>query len=264
MKNVKKSMPIAIMLAITVVAVYYIMLTVIVTRAFGQPFLDNWSSLASTGSAPISGIGGFVPFFALLYYKNVPLYVVMFLALWVPEIFSLPPLLISQTRYVFAWSFDRILPDKMASVSERTHTPIIASVAVAIGGIIGAMAMAFLRNSGEFATLSFAMFSFGFIIPAIAAIVFPFRKKQIYETAFIAKKKFILPLISWLGLGSGVYLVYSTILSYQSGSLPIDSFSWSMFGIIYGLAVVIYVVAYVRNLRRGLPLGLVFKEIPPE
>jgi hypothetical protein len=34
--------------------------------------------------------------------------------------------------------------------------------------------------------------------------------------------------------------------------------------IIYGLAVVIYVVAYVRNLRRGLPLGLVFKEIPPE
>jgi len=264
MKNVKKSMPIAIMLAITVVAVYYIMLTVIVTRAFGQPFLDNWSSLAASGTAPISGIGGFVPFFALLYYKNVPLYFVMFLALWVPEIFSLPPLLISQTRYVFAWSFDRILPDKMASVSERTHTPIIASIVVSIGGLIGAMAMAFLQNSGEFATLSFAMFSFGFIIPAIAAIVFPFRKKQIYETAFIAKKKFILPLISWLGLGSGVYLVYSTILSYQSGSLPIDSFSLSMFGIIYGLAVVIYVVAYVRNLRRGLPLGLVFKEIPPE
>lgn len=264
MKNVKKSMPIAIMFAITVVAVYYIMLTVIVTRAFGQPFLDNWSSLASTGSAPISGIGGFVPFFALLFYKNVPLYVIMFVALWVPEIFSLPPLLISQTRYVFAWSFDRILPDKMASVSERTHTPIIASIAVCIGGLLGAAAMAFLPNSGEFATLSFAMFSFGFIIPAIAAIVFPFRKKQIYETAFIAKKKFILPLVSWLGLGSGAYLVYSTILSYQSGSLPIDEFSMSMFGIIYGLGVLVYVVAYLRNRSRGLPLGLVFKEIPPE
>jgi hypothetical protein len=38
----------------------------------------------------------------------------------------------------------------------------------------------------------------------------------------------------------------------------------SMFGIIYGLGVLVYVVAYLRNSRRGLPLGLVFKEIPPE
>jgi amino acid transporter len=188
----------------------------------------------------------------------------MFIALWIPEVFGLLPMMIAMQRYVFAWSFDRILPDKMAEVSERTHTPIIASLGVAIGGFIGAAMMAFLPNSGEFATLSFAIFSFGFIIPAIAGIVFPFRKKQIYETAFIAKKKFILPLISWLGLGAGAYLVYSTILSYQSGSLPIDSFSMSMFGIIYGLGVVVYVVAYLANRRRGLPLSLVFKEIPPE
>ena len=66
MKNVKKSMPIAIIVAIAAIAVYYILFSVIVTNAFGQPFLDNWSSLAASGTAPIAGVGAFAPFFALL------------------------------------------------------------------------------------------------------------------------------------------------------------------------------------------------------
>jgi amino acid transporter len=264
MKNVKRSMPIAILVSLTTIAIYYIVLVVLVTHAFGQSFLENWGSLAASGTAPVSGVGGFIPFFALLVDKSPALFMVMFIALWLPIFFEFPPLLISQTRYIFAWAFDRILPDKVASVSERFHTPIVATVLVTIGAIVAAGIMAFAPNSGEFATLSFTMFSFGFIIPGIAAIFFPFRKKQLYETAFVVKKKFILPLVSWLGVGSVIYLVYSTYLAHQSGSLPIDSFSVSMYGTIYALGVVVLVVGYMRNRSRGLPLGLVFTEIPPE
>jgi amino acid transporter len=263
-KNAKKSMPIAILVALTAIAVYYILLVLIVTHAFGQSFLENWGSLAASGTAPVSGIGGFIPFFALLVYKSPALFIVMFLALWLPIFAEFPPLLISQTRYLFAWAFDRILPDRIASVNERFHTPLVATALVTIGAIIAAGIMAFAPNSAEFATLSFTMFSFGFIIPAIAAIIFPYRKKQLYETAFVAKKKFLLPLISWLGLGSAIYLVYSTYLAYVSGSLPIDSFSITMYGTIYVLGAIVLVVGYLRNRSRGLPLDLVFKEIPPE
>jgi amino acid transporter len=267
MKNVRKSMPIAILVSLTVIAVYYILMAVIFTHAFGQPFLENWGSLASTGNEPVSGVGGFIPFFALLVYKSPLLFAIMFVALWFPIFFEFPPLLISQTRYLFAWSFDRILPDKIASVSERFHTPIIATVIVTIIGIISAGIMAFgsVGYSGEYATLSFTMFSFAFIIPAIAGIVFPFRKKQLYETAFVWKKKILkLPLLTWLGLGSAIYLIYSTYLSYVSGTLPINSFSMTMYGSIYGLGVLVIIVSYVVNRRRGLPLDLVFKQIPPE
>ncbi len=264
MKNVKKSMPIAIIVSIAAIAVYYIIFSIVVTNAFGQSFLDNWSSLASSDTAPVSGVGGFVPFFALLVYKSVPLYVVMFLALWLPIFFEFPPLIISQTRYLFAWAFDRILPDMVASVNERFHTPVIATVLVTVGGVIAAAMAAFLPNSGEFATLSFTMFSFGFIIPAIAAVIFPFRRRGLYELAFVARKKFLLPLISWLGLGAAVYLIYSTYLAYQSGTLPIDSFSISMYGTIYALGALVMVVAYLRNRRKGLQLSMAFKEIPPE
>lgn len=264
MKNVKKSMPIAIIVSIAAIAVYYIILSLLVTNAFGQSFLDNWSSLASSGAAPVSGVGGFVPFFALLVYGNLPLYIIMFLALWLPIFFEFPPLIISQTRYLFAWAFDRILPDKVASVNERFHTPVIATILVTIGGVIAAAMTAFLPNSGEFATLAFTMFSFGFIIPAIGAVIFPFRRRDLYELAFVARKKFLIPLLSWLGLGSALYLVYSTYLAYQSGTLPIDSFSITMYGTIYLLGAVVLLVAYLRNRSRGMVLSMAFKEIPPE
>ena len=149
-------------------------------------------------------------------------------------------------------------------MSERFHTPVIATVLVSIGGIISAALVSFLPNSGEFTTLSFTMFSFGFIIPAIAAIVFPFRKKQLYEISFVGKKRLGLPLISWLGLGSAIYLIYSTYLAHESGSLPIDSFSMTVYAVIYGVGAIVLVASYLWNRKRGLPLDLVFKEIPPE
>ena len=267
MKNVKSSMPIAIIASVTTIGVYYILLGALVTNAFGQSFLENWGSLAANGNAPVPGVGGFIPFFALLVYKSPILFAIMFLALWIPIFFEFPPLLISQTRYLFAWAFDRILPDRIASVNERFHTPIIATTIVTIVAIISAGIMAFgqVGYSGEYATLAFTMFSFGFIIPALAAIIFPFMKKQLYETAFVWKKKILgLPSLTWLGLGSAIYLIYSTYLSYESGTLPIDSFSIAMYGTIYGLGALVIIASYVVNRRRGLPLDLVFKEVPPE
>jgi cytochrome b561 len=124
--------------------------------------------------------------------------------------------------------------------------------------------MALLPNSGEFAAFSFTIFSFGLIIPAIAAVVFPFRKKEIYQNSFVVKKKIGLPLLSWLGLGAAVYLIYSTYLANQSGTLPIDNFSITMYGTIYILGAIVLVIGYLRARSKGLPLDLVFKEIPPE
>jgi amino acid transporter len=265
LKNVKRSLPITIIVALIAIAVYYIIFSVLVIRAFGQPFLNNWSFLAtsSTGT-PVAGVGNFVPFFILIADKAPWLYVAAFLALWIPTVFEFPAVIISQTRYLFAWAFDRILPDRFASVSERFHTPIFATVLVLIGGIIGAALMAGLgASNAEFAYLTFDIFSFGFIIPAIAAVVFPYVRRDMFEANF-STKKFVLPLLSWLGLGTGIYLIYSTYLAHTSGTLPFDNYALGLFGAIYSLGIVVYVVSYFWNKRRGLPLSLVFKEIPPE
>jgi amino acid transporter len=263
LKNVKRSLPITIIVALIAIAIYYILFSFLVVRAFGQNFLNNWSFLAYSGNTPIAGIGNFVPFFLLIAYKAPWIYVAAFLALWIPTVFEFPAVIISQTRYLFAWAFDRILPDRFASVSDRFHTPIYATVLVLVGGIIGSAFMATLPNPAEFATLTFAIFSFGFIIPAIAAVVFPYLRRDMFQANF-STKRFVLPVLSWLGLGTAVYLIYSTYLANASGSLPLDNLAAALFGTIYSLGIIVYVISYFWNKRRGLPLSLVFKEIPPE
>jgi amino acid transporter len=262
-KNVKRSMPISILVAIVVSAAYYILYSVLTYHAFGGDFLQNWAAIVSSGNnSTISAIGGFIPYFALVYAKNVFLYYIMFIALWLPTFLFFSPLIISQTRYVFAWAFDRILPEKMAYVSERTNTPVFATIAVVFGGLLGA-ALTDLYGSTSYPKDAFAIFTFGFIGAALAAIVFPFRRKELYKN-FVLRKKFGLPLISWLGLGSLVYLIYSTYLSYEGGGIPLDKVALTLYGGILGLGIIIYLTSYIINKRRGIPLDLVFKEIPPE
>jgi len=236
----------------------------LLVRAFGQSFLNNWGFLAAGGSSPVPGVGNFIPFFILVADKAPWIYVAAFLALWIPTVFEFPAVIISQTRYLFAWAFDRILPDRFASVSDRFHTPMFATVLVLMIAIVGAALMAALgANSTSFAELTFDIFSFGFIIPAIAAMVFPYVKRDMFESNF-STKKFGLPLLTWLGLGTAAYLIYSTYLAYTSGDFTPYNYAAVIFVTIYGLGIVVYAVSYFWNKRRGLPLSLVFKEIPPE
>ncbi len=264
LKNVKRSIPISILGALVLIAAYYVLYAVLVFNAFGGSFLENWSSIAVSGSDPtVSSIGGFVPYFALIYTHNPWIFFIMFVALWLPNFLTFGPIVISQTRYVFAWAFDRILPERVASVSERLHTPVVAMVIVVLISLLGATLTDTLSGTG-YTALAFAIFTFGFIGAAVAAILFPFRRKELYKN-FALRKKFILPVISWLGIAALVYLVYSTILSLQTGSLPYDDpVMLPLYGGILAVGVAIYAVSYVINKRRGIPIGLVFKEIPPE
>jgi amino acid transporter len=264
MKNVKRSMPIAILGSLGFIFAYYALFALVSVHAFGQNFLTNWSALAASGNEPISAIGNFIPFFALLVYHNPIIFVVMFLALWLSNFVSFPALIISQTRYVFAWAFDRILPDRFAQVNEKVHTPLNAMFTAVLIMVVGAGLVALLPNSSEFTSLAFDIFTFGFIVPSLAGLIFPFTKKEIYENAFVAKRKLGLPLISWLGLGSAVYLVYSTYLEYISGSLPVNGFTALLYGAIYVAGALIFATSYLRTRTLGIPLSMVFKEIPPE
>ena len=43
-----------------------------------------------------------------------------------------PPAVLIGTRNLFAWSFDRLLPGRIADVNDRLHSPVVATVIVAI------------------------------------------------------------------------------------------------------------------------------------
>jgi len=172
-------------------------------------------------------------------------------------------------RNLFAWSFDRIMPAAFADVNDRTHTPIKATVIMIVVALIFAYVAVY-----QFGLLS-AMFSYGvagiflaFILVAFAAIIFPYRREDLFESADpIAKKRLAgVPLLSITGVLSiitSIIVVYAVILP-EIGTTSF--FSVLVEGIIptFIIGAIIYAIAYVARRGQGVNLSLMGKEIPPE
>lgn len=59
-------------------------------------------------------------------------------------------------------------------------------------------------------------------------------------------------------------MIFSTYLAVSVGNLPLNLQSGLTYMIIFGLGIVIYLAGYFNAKRKGIPIELVFKQIPPE
>lgn len=169
------------------------------------------------------------------------------------------------TRYIFAWSFDRIIPTKLSSTNKRG----VPYWAIITFGILAVLFEVLAIYTPILSFYTYAMFGFylSIDIVLIAGLVFPFRKKDIFESShkYVKIKIFNIPLmsiISFIGLIFSTFTMISTILPSITG-FPIE-FSYFIPLIIAGvIAIVIYIVSYYYNKSKGLPVELIGKEIPP-
>ena len=109
-------------------------------------------------------------------------------------------LFLSSTRVIFAAAFDRVLPEKVADVSEKRHVPMWALVLMLVPAIVVSALYAYTSKFATYildATLVIAVTFFG---TAIAAIILPWRKKELYANSAIARYKVAgIPLITISG-----------------------------------------------------------------
>jgi amino acid transporter len=263
-KNIRRSAWTAIIGSLILAAVYYVLFTTLSFRAFGQNFLEAWSNLSAHGASPLPGVGAFVPYFAYLVHPNPILLIVMFIAVWLPFLYQVPVFIIMQTRYLFSWAWDRILPERIAAVSDRFHTPVLANVIITAGGLLVAYLVAFVPQMSLIPS-TIPIFTFVFMIPCVAAMVFPYLRKDLYRTTIIVTKKIAgVPILTWLGAATLIYLIVSDYLAWVGGTLLLTATTGETYLAIYGIGAVIFVAGYYGARRRGIPIELVFKEIPPE
>jgi len=268
MKKVKFNSMISIIVAILFIASYYTIYTQLIVNAFGEKFLTAFSYISANSIQnpvfnQLSSIGAFPPFFALLVYHNPLLFIIMWIAFWLPNFYSLSPLVIALTRYLFAWSFDRIMPERLANVSERFHVPLEATM-VAVGvGIIGIFLYAYV-TAISIVDIT-VVFEISYAIFALTTALTPFIKKDFFQKIPIKAKIGNIPLISLVGFLVFGFLVYSIHLNWGNPVLlPINFPTLLSLGLIYGSGVIIYLTSYFINARNGIQMDLVFKEIPPE
>jgi len=178
---------------------------------------------------------------------------------------------LSSTRVIFAAAFDRLLPEAVAKLDERTGTPINALLMMVVPSVV--VAYLFAYNIASFQTLTLCstlVIAVTFLGTTIAAIVLPYTKPDLYKASPIAKYNVAgIPLITIAGLIFGgflVFLLYQWIIDpnalYGIGIKNTSSIYYMLGN--YVLAAIIYFGFKAYRKSKGIDLNKVQAEIPVE
>jgi amino acid transporter len=182
------------------------------------------------------------------------------LLLWLPQTI----LLIS--RSMFAWSFDRIMPQRLSYVEPRSHSPVVAIGIVTVLGIASTAIYAF---TDWFSTLSILLgLTFTLVITGIAGIALPFTQKAMVENSPYNRRVAGIPLLSLVG-GLSVlgFCGAIAILLWDPGSGTSLAHNPGKLWLAIGVFVVAFAVYFIsRQVRRaqGIDIELAHAELPPE
>jgi basic amino acid/polyamine antiporter, APA family len=180
-------------------------------------------------------------------------------------------LFLSSTRVIFAAAFDRVLPSWAANISAKRRVPYGSLVLMIVPSIVISAIWAYKPDFQAVFLDATAVLALTFFATTVAAVILPWRRKDLYNASPIASWKIAgIPTISIVGVITGAFLLfmlwewsfnpdnlYGTTLSKTLNSLY-------YFVGTYVLAIVIYVVARVVRKRQGIDLDRIHHEIPVE
>lgn len=264
-RNVRRSVPIGIYGSAIIGGVVFLAMAVVGVHSWSNEFIaaSNYLSVNAPGQYPLGSAPSFA-YFAVLAHQSV---LWGFIANGGFILLVLGNLIfgyIALSRCLFAWSFDRLFPQAVASISRRTHTPLVA-IAILAGGNI--LALVWYTFEGTVTFLGGATMAFisTFLTTALAAVVFPYVRRQLYEASPWRKSFLGLPVLTIAGgltivmLGAMVYAFLTNSTFGANGAQSIEFFIgfW-----VIGLAV--YLVVRVVRRRQGVDIDSAFVELPPE
>ena len=182
------------------------------------------------------------------------------LLVWLPQTM----LLIS--RSMFAWSFDRIMPERLSYVDPRRRSPVVA---IGVVTVLAIASTAIYSFTDWFSTLSVLLgLSLTLLVTAVAGAALPYRQKAMVAASPYARTVAGLPLLTVVGglafLGFGAAIA---ILLWDPGSgasLSDNPGKLGLAALVYAAAIVVYFVSRAIRRRQGIDFELAYKELPPE
>jgi APA family basic amino acid/polyamine antiporter len=273
-KEVSKTIPKALFFAVVITLVSLVVLTTITYTTLGGAFVGGISYLFNTGalsSLPVQ------PTVNLLVSLATPSWLGFLINLNVSLGFFLVALSYFMTfsRILFAMAFDRILPEKIASVNDKYHSPHFAVLIIGVFTTIFATMIWFAGWAAAYLNTSLAE-PIAYIIPGLAALLFPIVKKDLYKSTvknlpgWLSAEIAGVPVVSLGGLavvliwGFAVYSLLFPVTAYQylGASAPL-AIGLSIVLVVFGLVLFEGSRAYHKK-RDGIDIILASKEIPPE
>lgn len=231
-------------------------LTYMLDKVVGLPFIEAWAiQNGGFSTVPTAFATVLNPSSLLLWLIVIGLFIGNIGWSWLSLVFI--------SRLFLAWSFDRVMPQWLSSVSERFHTPVNAIV---LGAVLALIPM-YLQYFTSFISAqvnAIFFYSIVWFLAAVSAVLLPFTRRGVYESATRGKRRGI-PLISVLGAVAAAlfaYLGYNSVANPAVG--PFQTSAQVVVGAVILVPVVIYALSYRYHKRRGIDLRLAQSQLPPE
>jgi basic amino acid/polyamine antiporter, APA family len=249
------------------VAVVFILLA---AKFFGWQFfnaanLNYWATVYGFGEATMP-VWSYPPLLASFYFHNSLISALLILAFGAWFLGWAGTLFLSSTRVIFAAAFDRILPERVADVSERRHVPVWALILMLVPALVVSAFYAYTATFKTWILDATLVIAVTFLGTAIAAMVLPWRKRRLYESSPMARYRVGgIPLITVTGFLTAAFLAFNLWHWFTNDLYAINNPDSLIFmGAMYVLAIVIYVVAKVVRRNQGIDLSAIHREIPVE
>ena len=298
-KESARTLPKAMISATAIITGIYIVVSWLMSGAGGKAAVVQGFDLVSAtaymnfgaGSfGDLAGIGPWMPVFAHMQGVGMGLgplvgwLTLIFAVLWAAN--DIPPFILSCSRMLFAMAFDRVLPEKIADVNERTHSPVNAIIATSIAAVLGAAGEAGLfSEAGIWLGATWKSFIDGFGLGqtnlwdaifyasfALAAFAFPIVKPELFDKAPFRASKTVVQVITGLGVLANLFFLYIFLVNPRAYDLPglLSDFTFAKFAswlatIIIALVAIYFYYSQKRKAKvTGVDFSTIFTEIPPE
>jgi len=184
-------------------------------------------------------------------------------ATWV----SLAGLGFAPIRNVFAWSFDRLIPTKFSEITTRYRAPLWAIVAVILAAEIFLWLGIYSPAYSSAILYSIVAWFVAWVVLGIAGIVYPYRRKALFEAGPPATQRRIagIPVISILGfltLAVSIFTEWAVAQPFFKGDAEPNQYI-TVLGMLV-IPLIIYAIAHFYHQSRGIPLKVQFSQVPPE
>lgn len=240
----------------------------LLTKTVGREFVYASTNLALGGAEPnplpVAPFLGFL--FAIAGNAAIFFWLGMLMCIcWMMTFFANAWL--GASRNMMAMATDRILPSALGSVNRRLHVPLNGLIFFSVMQIPFLLLYVLAEDFRAF-TLGFFVISItAFAITNVAAMLFPYRRKDLYEASPAAKYRVgRIPLVTIAG---AIFVAFAIFVDYQAlfaDELGINGTKGLLFiGGIYAFAIVVYVVAKVYRQRVDqVSLSESYRELPAE
>lgn len=264
-RDVRKSIPFAIFGTVIVGGLVFFLMALAAVHTWGTNFLAAAWTLNGTAHYPFASAPYF-NFLASIANSNIVLVVIMNLAFVCILMASMIFTAIAATRCLFAWSFDRLLPEKVASVNDRTHSPVNATI---ICVVAAEAALYFYTYHGGISFIGGATMGWisAFATTCVAAVAVPWLRKSLFQTfpESVRRTWLGVPVIALCGAPAFALLAVMIYAFLSNSVFGANSGTDLIFFLgFWVLGFVMFWVMRAYRISQGVPFDVAMATLPPE